>query len=147
MQELFENIDCVELYVSDLDEGIKYYCDLLGLKLLWRTDTSVGLGMKNEASEVVLQTERKEMNIDFKVDSVDEAINIIKKSGGTIQFGPFDIPIGKCAVVRDTWNNKYVILDMSKGKYITDENKHVIGVKAPLRRMDSNQANGDCIPS
>jgi len=129
MSELFDIIDCVELYVSDLDEGIKYYRDLLGLKLLWRADTSVGLGMKNEVSEIVLQTDRKEMNVDFKVNSIDEAVNRIIKSGGTILNGPFDIPIGKCAVVRDQWNNKYVILDMSKGKYITDENKKVIGVE------------------
>jgi lactoylglutathione lyase len=131
MSELFDQIDCVELYVSDLDEGIKYYCGLLGLKVLWRADTSVGLGMKNEVSEIVLQTDRKEMNIDFKVDSVDEALARITSAGGTIQYGPFDIPIGKCAVVCDKWNNKYVILDMSKGKYVTDENKNVIGVAKP----------------
>ncbi len=129
MSELFEKIDCVELYVADLDEGINYYCDFLGLKLLWRAKTSAGLGMKNETSEIVLQTDRKEMNVDFKVNSVDEALKRIIKSGGTIQYGPFDIPIGKCAVVRDKWNNKYVILDMSKGKYITDENKNVTGVE------------------
>ena len=34
MSALFKNIDCVELYVSDLDEGIKYYIDGVGLKLL-----------------------------------------------------------------------------------------------------------------
>ena len=50
-------------------------------------------------------------------------------SEGTVQLGPFDIPIGKCAVVRDKCNNKYVILDMSKGKYITGENKNVTGVE------------------
>ncbi|MBN1151268.1 VOC family protein [candidate division WOR-3 bacterium] len=40
---MFENIDCVELYVSDLDRGIKYYCGLLGLDLLWRAKKSSGL--------------------------------------------------------------------------------------------------------
>jgi predicted enzyme related to lactoylglutathione lyase len=129
MSELFEQIDCIELYVSNLDDGIKYYCDLLKLRLLWRKDNSAGLGLKNETSEIVLQTERNEMNIDFKVESVEEAVKVINNSGGTIEFGPFDIPIGKCAVVRDKWNNKYVILDMSKGKYITDENKNVIGLE------------------
>jgi lactoylglutathione lyase len=82
-----------------------------------------------DVSEVVLQTERKEMNVDFKVDSVDEALKEITKSGGTVHYGPFDIPIGKCAVVSDKWNNNYVILDMSKGRYVTDEKKNVIGVE------------------
>ncbi len=128
MSELFKNIDCIELYVSDLDEGINYYCDSMGLKLLWRTDTSVGLGMEYDIAEIVLQTERKKMNVDFKVESVVDSIERIINSGGKIQYGPFDIPIGKCAVIQDKWDNEYVILDMSKGRYVTDENGNVIGV-------------------
>ena len=59
MSGLLKNVDCIELYVSDLDDGIKYYCDSMGLKLLWRADTSVGLGMGNDIAEIVLQTDRK----------------------------------------------------------------------------------------
>jgi lactoylglutathione lyase len=130
VSELFEKIDCVELYVADLDEGLKYYRDLLGLRLLWRTATQAGLGMRAGDSELVLQTERKEMNVDFKVDSVEEAVAKIAASGGEAIHGPFDIPIGKCAVVRDKWGNKYVVLDMSKGHYMTDAEGKVVGVCA-----------------
>lgn len=129
MHGLFQNVDCIELYVPDLDEGIKYYCDSLGLKLLWRADTSVGLGMENDITEIVLQTNRKKMNVDFKVESVDASIDRIIKSGGKIIYGPFDIPIGKCAVIQDKWENGYVILDMSKGRYVTDAQGNVTGVK------------------
>lgn len=128
MSELFKNIDCIELYVSDLDDGIKYYCDSMGLKLLWRTDTSVGLGMENDIAEIVLQNERQFMSVDIKVDSVVDSIDRIIEAGGKVQYGPFDIPIGKCAVICDKWDNKYVILDMTKGKYITDEYGNVTGV-------------------
>lgn len=34
MSGLLKNVDCIELYVSDLDEGIKYYGNSMGLKLL-----------------------------------------------------------------------------------------------------------------
>mgnify|MGYP000960081039 CR=1 FL=1 len=128
MSELFRNIDCIEFYVSDLDEGIKYYCDSFGLKLLWRAETSVGLGMENEIAEVVLQTDRKKMNVDFKVESVVDSLEIITASGGKIIRGPFDIPIGKCAVIQDKWENEYIILDMTKGKYVTDADGNVTGV-------------------
>lgn len=128
MSGLLKNVDCIELYVSDLDDGIKYYCDCMELKLLWRADTSVGLGMENDIAEIVLQTDRKKMNVDFKVDSVVDSIEKIINSGGKIIYGPFDIPIGKCAVIRDKWDNEYVILDMSKGKYVTDEHGNVIGL-------------------
>ena len=128
MSGLFRNVDCIELYVSDLDDGIRYYCDSMGLKLLWRTDTSVGLGLEDDIAEVVLQTERRKMNVDFKVESVPDAVKKIVDSGGRVIYGPFDIPIGKCAVVQDIWENEYVILDMARGKYVTDRDGNVIGV-------------------
>jgi predicted enzyme related to lactoylglutathione lyase len=129
MPGLFTHVDCIELYVSNIDEGIEFYCGSLGLKLLWRADTSVGLGMENDIAEVVLQTDRKCMNVDFKVESVIGSVKKIAEAGGKVIEGPFDIPIGKCAVIQDKWENSYVILDMTKGKYVTDESGNVIGVK------------------
>ena len=128
MTQLFKNVDCIELYVTDLEDGIKYYRDSMGLRLLWRTATSVGLGMDEDIAEIVLQTERKKMNVDFKVDSVCNSVERIKEAGGTVLHGPFDIPIGKCAVIRDKWDNEYVILDMTKGRYETDADRNVIGL-------------------
>ena len=84
--------------------------------------------MENGATEVVLQTDRKWMNVDFKVDSVVDSIEKIIEAGGKIVDGPFDIPIGKCAVIKDKWENQYVILDMTKGKYVTDESGNVVGL-------------------
>lgn len=128
MTGIIKNIDCVQLYVTDLDEGIKYYKDGMGLKLLWRADKSVGLGMENGVAELVLQTERKQIEVDFLVESVEDALTKITEAGGSVKNGPFDIPIGKSAVVVDKWENEYVILDMSKGKYITDVDGNVTGV-------------------
>lgn len=132
MSSLFQNVDCIELFVSNLDDGIQYYRDSLGLKLLWRAETTAGLGMEHDIAEVVLQTDRRKMNVDFKVESVAHAIERIENAGGTVIHGPFDIPIGKCAVVRDKWENEYVILDMTKGKYTTDEQGNVTGVSKNL---------------
>lgn len=129
MAKIFKNIDCIELYVSDINEGIQYYCDSMGLKLLWRNEDMVGLGMENDITEIVLQSQRKQVLVDIKVESVDESIEKIKEAGGTVEYGPFDVPIGRCAVILDKWDNKYVILDMTKGRYVTDEDGNVTGVK------------------
>lgn len=129
MAKIFKNIDCIELYVSDLNEGIQYYCDSMGLKLLWRNEDMVGLGMENDITEIVLQSQRKQVLVDIKVESVDESIERIKEAGGTVEYGPFDVPIGRCAVILDKWDNKYVILDMTKGRYVTDEDGNVTGVR------------------
>ena len=72
-KSLFQNVDCVSFYVDNLNEGIKFYSESLGLKLLWRTDTSCGLGMSNDLTEVVLVKEHNPI-VDFKVESVEEAL-------------------------------------------------------------------------
>ena len=131
-EPLFKNIDCLELYVSDLQKGIEFYCDNLGLRILWKTDTMVGLGMANDIAEIVIQNERKQQDVDIKVDSVIEAVEKIKEAGGEIVYGPFEIKIGKCAVVKDPWGNKYVILDATKGTFITDDEGNIIGQTKPL---------------
>lgn len=125
---LFTNVDCVSFYVDDLDKGLKFYQDAMGLKLLWRADKSCGLGMEDDITEVVLVNEHNPM-VDFKVDSVVDAIPEIVKAGGKVVYGPFDIDIGKCAVITDLWENTYCILDMTKGKYTVDESGKVTGVK------------------
>jgi len=127
MKSLFKHIDCLELYTPDLEAGINYYCNHLGLKIIWKTETAVGLGMSEGLAELVLQNERTDMNTDIKVDSVVEAVKEIEEAGGEIIFGPFDIQIGKCAVVKDPWGNQYVILDSSKGLFITDEEGNIVG--------------------
>ncbi|SHK39707.1 hypothetical protein SAMN02745136_02406 [Anaerocolumna jejuensis DSM 15929] len=125
---LMKCVDCIELYVPDLKEGVDYYSKL-GLKVLWKNDTSVGMGMEDDFTEVLLQNEREKMNVDFKVESVINTVNKIKEIGGQIICGPFDVPIGKCAVVRDRWSNEYVILDMTKGRYVTDNDGNILDIK------------------
>ncbi len=127
MKPLFQNIDCLQLYVPDLEAGIDYYCNQLGLKIIWKTKTAVGLGMEKGLAEIVLQNERREMEQDIKVDSVPEAVKKIEQAGGTILSGPFDIKIGQCAVVKDPWGNQYVILDTTKGTFITDDEGNILG--------------------
>ena len=64
----------------------------------------------------------------MKVVSVDEVIPRIVAAGGNVEMVPFVIPIGRCAVVRDRWENRYAILTMTKGRYVTDEAGNVTGI-------------------
>ncbi len=126
-KSLFRKVDCVRLFVSDLEQGREYYEKLLGLKMIWKTEKAIGLGMDEDVTEVVLQNSGRKLEVDFKVNSVLDAVKDIKKAGGRVVIGPFDIKIGKCAVVKDLWNNEYVILDSTKGTFITDEEGNIIG--------------------
>lgn len=57
---------------------------------------------------------------------VDQDAMDFEERGGKIVVAPFDIAVGRCAVVRDPWENKYVLLDLSKGFLKTDSKKNVI---------------------
>lgn len=129
MQPLFDKIDCIRIPVSNLEEGIDFYSKKLGHELIWKRETTAGLKLKDDVSEIVLYTEPKGLEIDFKVEDTSEAVKQFIQAGGEIIVDIFDIPIGKCAVVKDPWNNEYVILDSSKGTFVTNENKEVIGLK------------------
>jgi lactoylglutathione lyase len=131
-EPLFKNVDCIQVYVPNLEKGIDFYCNHLGLKIIWKTDSEVGLGMADNVTEIIIQNKENKQEIDIKVDSVVEAVERINKAGGRILFGPFDIKIGKCAVVTDLWDNKYIILDSTKGILITDNEGNIIGQKVEV---------------
>ncbi len=125
---MFEKVDCIRIQVPDISSGLEYYHEQLGLPIKWRTENAVGLSLQDNISEIVLHMENFPIEIDFKVKSVPESLNHIEKAGGKIIEGPFDIDIGKCAVVQDPWGNQYVILDSSKGLYQVDKDGTVIGI-------------------
>ncbi len=126
---LLQKVDCIRLYVSDLESGLAFYRDRLGLALVWRTEQAVGLRLPDDETEIVLHTERQAPEIDFKVERAEEAATRIEQAGGKVVVPPFDIQIGRCVVVHDPWGNKLVLLDFTKGLLETDAEGNVIGNK------------------
>jgi predicted enzyme related to lactoylglutathione lyase len=125
---LLRKVDCVQVPVPDLDSGLAFYRDRLGHELIWRSETAAGLRLADSDGEVVLQTERPHGEVDFLVDSVDQAVTQFARAGGTVQSAPFDIPVGRVAVVVDPFGNPLTILDLTKGRYVTDADGNVTGV-------------------
>src|SRR5215212_4628019 len=126
VEPLFKKIDCLRIPVADLDAGLAFYCDCLGHELIWRTSTAAGLRMPETDAEIVIHTENKGAEVDLLVASAAMAVEAIMAAGGSTVVPPFDIQIGRCAVMRDPWNNQLVLLDMSKGKLQTDTNRLVV---------------------
>jgi predicted enzyme related to lactoylglutathione lyase len=124
---ILRKVDCVRLYVPDLEAGLSFYRDRLGHALIWRTETAAALCLPETDAELVLQTEEQRPEVDYLVDSADEAAKFIEEAGGRVVVPPFDIQIGRCVVVEDPWGNTLVLLDMSKGNLKTDEHGNVIG--------------------
>ena len=130
-EPLFRKVDCLQIPVPDLEAGLAFYRDRLGHRLIWRTATAAGLRLPESDAEIVLQTERPELEADLTVASADAAAEAIVAAGGRVVVRPFDIRIGRCAVIEDPWGNRLVLLDTSKGLLVTDEHGNVVGDAEP----------------
>jgi len=117
---MFRDVDCVQIPVPDLAAGLAFYQKSLGHELIWQTDSAAGLRLADSATELVVQTERPELEPNLSVASADAAARQFVAAGGTLLVTPFDIPIGRCAVVLDRWGNRLVLLDHSKGRLLPD---------------------------
>ena len=131
MKPLIRKLDCLRLYVTDLEAGLAFYRDRLGHELIWRSATAAGLRMPETDAELVIQTEEQRQEIDLLVNSADEAAEFIQHAGGKVIVLPFDIQVGRCAVVEDPWGNPLVLLDISKGLLATNSEGRVIGNVEP----------------
>ena len=123
---LIKKVDCLSIPVPDLDAALAFYSARLGHELLGRSRTAAGLKLPDSNAELVLHTVDRPMETDLAVDSVPDALARFTAAGGRVLRGPFEIQIGRCAVVADPWDNVLVILDASKGTVRVDERKRVI---------------------
>jgi hypothetical protein len=97
----------------------------LDLQTLGASAHSRGLGFGHDfglgaLEKLVIQTVRDQMETDLLVASADEAGAAIRRAGGQVAVEPFEIPIGRCAVVRDPWGNVLLLLDGTKGSLTID---------------------------
>jgi predicted enzyme related to lactoylglutathione lyase len=126
---LLRSVDAVTVRVPDLEAGLAFYGEALGHELRWRNDAigQAGLALPESGTEIVLGTDvRYEPN--WLVESVDAAVAVFREAGGAVVAEPFDIPVGRVAVVADPFGNALVLVDLSKGRYVTDTDGNVTGV-------------------
>jgi lactoylglutathione lyase len=118
MTAILKKIDCVMLRVDDLEKAADYYVTVFGLKRVWQSADSVGLMMAETDAEIVLHTNDdipEHISVHYLVDNVETAVTDYQEKGCKIITAPFDIVIGKCAIIEDPFGNQLAILDMTKG--------------------------------
>lgn len=126
---LLRAVDAVTVPVPDLDSGLRFYRDALGHQLRWRHDEigQAGLKLPESTTELVLAT-GLEYAPDWLVGSADAAARSVESAGGQVITPPFDYPVGRVAKVADPFGNVLVVLDLSRGRYLTDGDRRVIGL-------------------
>ncbi len=123
---LLRKVDAVTVPVPDLDSGLRFYCDALGHLPLWRNQAlgQAGLSLPDSDTVIVLTTGLGYAP-NWLVDSADEAADAIRAAGGGIITEPFDLPVGRVAVVSDAFGNVLVLVDLSHGSYSTNDSSKV----------------------
>jgi predicted enzyme related to lactoylglutathione lyase len=115
---MLKKIDCVMIRVDDMEAATRYYTEVFGLKPVWSDETSTGLAFPETDAEIVLHRMvdiPSRVEVHYLVDDVIAATRTFAAQGCQILVEPFDITIGKCAVIQDPFGTRLCILDMSKG--------------------------------
>ncbi len=115
---MLKKIDCVMIQVDDVETAKTYYADVFGLRPLWRHERSVGLAFPETDAEIVLHNEPdipSRVEVYYLVDDVAAAVQAFSARGCRVLVAPFEIAIGKCAVIQDPFGIRLCILDMTKG--------------------------------
>ncbi|KRB45535.1 VOC family protein [Terrabacter sp. Root181] len=113
---VLRSVDAITIPVPGLDEGLAFYRDRLGHKLLWRNDAvgQAGLALPDSRVELVLST-RQQMEPNWLVESIDTAVHDLVEAGASVAAEPATIPVGRVAVVIDPFGNPLVLVELTGG--------------------------------
>ncbi len=117
---MFKKIDCVMIRVDDVASAEKFYAEVFGLKLRWREAGAVGMSMPETDAEIVLHNNPEIPNrveVHYLVDDVVAAVRSYGEKGCRVLVPPFDVLIGKCAVIQDPFGTAICLLDLTSGKH------------------------------
>jgi predicted enzyme related to lactoylglutathione lyase len=116
---MFKKIDCVMIRVGDVSAAEKFYAEVFGLKPLWREAGAVGMKMPETDAEIVLHNNAEipnKVEVHYLVDDVVAAVKGYGEKGCRVLVPPFDVLIGKCAVIQDPFGTAICLLDLSSGR-------------------------------
>ncbi len=115
--EPLRKIDCVMIRVPELAAAESFYAGTFGLQTGWRECDAIGMMFPETDAEIVLHTNPdipSRIAVHYVVDDVVGAVSDYAAKGCRIIAAPFDIRIGKCAVIEDIFGTPLCILDLSK---------------------------------
>lgn len=117
-KHMLRKIDCVMIHVDDVKAAANYYTEVFGLKRVWWDEESVGLAFPEADAEIVVHNKADipaRVEVYYLVDDVISASKRFIERDCHLLVEPFDIAIGKCAIIEDPFGTRLCILDMTKG--------------------------------
>lgn len=111
----------IMIVVRDMERSVKFYRDVLGLKLLFKQSNwsqfdagTILIGLHPEGEEVkVSPTSGSSFGI--YVDDITRTAAEIKRRGGNVAIEPRNEPFGRWALLKDPDGYNIQIIEMSRG--------------------------------
>jgi len=119
---MFKKIDCVMIRVGDVAAAEEFYTEVFGLRTLWRDGGNIGLSFPETDAEIVLHSSDDiphKVEVHYLVDDVVAAVKTCQEKGCRVIEPPFEVLIGKCAVIEDPFGTTLCLLDQTSGKQPT----------------------------
>jgi len=116
---MLKKIDCVMIRADDVAAAEKFYSEVFGLKARWREAGSVGMALPECDAEIVLHNNAAiphKVEVHYLVDNVVAAVKYYAENGCRVLTPPFDVLIGKCAVIQDPFDTTICLLDLTSGR-------------------------------
>jgi len=115
---MLKKIDCVMIKVDDLAKAREFYVRVFGMREKWSdfAEGSVGLQFPESDTEIVLHSIDSipaKVDVTYLVDDVPAAVARFEGEGCTVIAAPFDVAIGKCAVIIDPFGTPLSLIDMT----------------------------------
>ena len=111
-------IDCIMIKVDEVDKAREFYIRVFGMLPAWRDATSAGLKFPESDAEIVLHSIANipsRVDVTYLVDEVVAAVAALQAEGCVVAAAPFDVAIGKCAVIVDPFGTPMTLIDLTKG--------------------------------
>lgn len=115
---MLRKVDCIMIRVPDVDVAAAYYARVFGLSPKWSGDNMIGLVFPEPEAEIVLHSDAaipSSVEVHYLVDDVVAAVTLFATEGCHVEVAPFDITVGKCAVIKDPFGTRLCLLDLTKG--------------------------------
>jgi len=118
---MLKKIDCVMIRVSDVAEALNFYSDVFGLKPVWQDERAgqAGLLFTDSDAEIVLHTDPDipgQVEVHYLVDDVLATVQKYIAQGCKVLIAPFDVRMGRCAVIQDPFGIRVCIVDKSQSE-------------------------------
>jgi predicted enzyme related to lactoylglutathione lyase len=113
-------IDCIMVKVDDVEKAREFYIRVFGMIPQWKdtfTPGAVGLRFPESDAEIVLHSIPDipvRVDVTYLVDDVIASVAALAAEGCSVIEPPFDVVMGKCAVIVDPFGTPMTIIDATK---------------------------------